>query len=290
MTPTHFPATDAAQFNLVVVHGMQEQSGRYHGFVTFLSQHGGNVTTFDLPGHGTEGLTLGQLGDFGSQGLQAAFASIRQCFAACDNGLPNILFGHSMGSAIALRYAQLHPPLSQLVLSGIPYKHPILFQLAYAIAKLEKCIKGTKHTSILRKQIEAFNRHFSPNQTPFDWLSLNPNNVQRYIADPYCGYPIAIAYFEDMFHVMRRAFDPSEWRKMGTALPILMLWGEDDPCTEFGQSSTRLAQRLRQHPFEQVHTISYPHLRHEILQEDSRSLVFADILQAIQNNLKQALK
>ena len=133
-THTLYPATHHATFNVVIVHGMQEHAARYHEFATFLSQHGGNVIVFDLPGHGASGHDPKQLGNFGSEGLDSVHASIAQHFQRFDNTLPNVLFGHSMGSAIALRYAQLHPHLQHLILCGVPYRSARLFQLAYHTA------------------------------------------------------------------------------------------------------------------------------------------------------------
>ena len=100
---------------------------------------------------------------------------------------------------------------------------------------------------------------------------------------PHCGYPIAISYFEDMLNLMRMAFAPQELSKLSTALPILLLWGEQDPCTAFGKSSTRLMNLLREQGHTQLTAHHYPQLRHEILHEDTRQTVFDDILSSIQH-------
>ena len=73
-THTHFPAANTATFNLVIVHGMQEHAARYHEFATFISQQGGNVIVFDLPGHGASGHDPNQVGSFGPEGLHSVFA------------------------------------------------------------------------------------------------------------------------------------------------------------------------------------------------------------------------
>ena len=282
MTHTAYAVTEPASFNLLVIHGMQEHADRYHEFASFMSQHGGNVITFNLPGHGEGQHNPNQLGDFGSEGLRSVLPMMREHFARFDNTLPNVLFGHSMGSAIALRYAQLHPHLDQLILSGVPYRNAHLYQLAYHTALIEKRFKGPNSTSLLEKQTARFNDFFAPVRTPFDWLSLNPLNVDAYIADPHCGYPIAIAYFEQMADLMRMAFAPHEISKIKADLSILLLWGEQDPCTSFGKSSVYLATQLRQQGIHQVETYHYPQLRHEILQEDRRFEIYADILRHIQ--------
>ena len=122
------------------------------------------MIVFDLPGHGASGHDPKQLGNFGSEGLDSVHASIAQHFQRFDNTLPNVLFGHSMGSAIALRYAQLHPHLQHLILCGVPYRSARLFQLAYHTAVIEKRIKGPNKESMLCSQTAKFNDCFAPNR------------------------------------------------------------------------------------------------------------------------------
>ena len=33
----------------------------------------------------------------------------------------------------------------------------------------------------------SFNKPFKPNRTKFDWLSHDNEQVDKYVADPYCG-------------------------------------------------------------------------------------------------------
>lgn len=283
--PYHLlPAQSAPQFNIVLIHGMLEHSARYHAFAQFLAQNGGNVVYFDLPGHGAGNIHTDRLNDFGTQGLQSVFDHIHAIFQYWDNDLPNVLFGHSMGSAIALRYAQLHHDISLLLLSGIPAKSARLFNLAYHVSLIEKRIKGADKPSMLLKEAERFNQHFAPNRTAFDWLSRNDRNVDAYIADPLCGYAIGVAYLEEMLNVMRMAFHRDELLKMNHQLPIAMFWGEDDPCTNFGRAPNRLANFLRPHWQAPITSTHYSQMRHEILHEQDHAKVFQDILRHIQPN------
>src|SRR4051812_48110748 len=47
----HWKAS-GAKGTILLVHGYSEHSGRYFHFAKFLVQHGFDVITFDLPGHG----------------------------------------------------------------------------------------------------------------------------------------------------------------------------------------------------------------------------------------------
>lgn len=275
-------STASARFNIVLVHGMVEHSGRYAEFAQFLADQGGNVITFDLRGHGHYKGNQG-LGDFGDAingGTQKIFADIAQLFASFDNHLPNILFGHSMGSTIALRYAQTHTGLRQLILTGVPFNSPALLSIGYQVARLEHKIKGEK-TSMFDATFKKYNQYFKPTQTDFDWLSTSTANVQNYINDPLCGYPISIRYYVTMFEFMRYCFRPNEIANIDKTTSVLVAWGASDPCTDFGKGTRELIARLQNAGLATAQ-IEYPDMRHEILNEDNRMQVYQDIARLIQ--------
>ena len=280
-----FPAVPTpARFNIVLVHGMVEHSGRYAEFAQFLAGQGGNVITFDLRGHGhyknADPNALGSFGNLNPNAEQLILADIEQLFASFKNNLPNILFGHSMGSTIALRYAQTHTGLRQLILTGVPFNSPMQLSLAYQIARLEHKIKGDK-TSMFDGIFKQYNRAFKPTQTEFDWLSVNATNVRNYINDPLCGYPISTRYYRDMFEFMRLCFRQDEIAKIEKITSLLVAWGASDPCTQFGKGTRAFIQRLQRVGLATAQ-IEYPNMRHEILNEDGRMQVYQDIAQLIQ--------
>ena len=277
-----FPAQGIARFNIVLVHGMAEHSGRYRAFAQHLAQHGGNVITFDLRGHGRH-LKTGQLTDFGDPvegGAPQIFTDIEQFFALFNNDLPNILFGHSMGSTIALRYAQTHSNLRQIILSGIPTNPTWLLNIGYRLAKLENRLRPTQ-PSVFMTSFKQFNHQFKPNRTEFDWLSLDEANVDAYLNDPMCGQPIAPRYYVEMFGFMRHVFRSKELAKINKNTAILMVWGSDDPCTQMGKGPRALLPRLQRLGLATAQ-IEYPKSRHEILNEANRAQVFDDITRLIQ--------
>ena len=50
--------------SLIIVHGMQEHSGRYAALANFIANKGFAVLTFDLPGHGKTAKNDNELGFF----------------------------------------------------------------------------------------------------------------------------------------------------------------------------------------------------------------------------------
>ena len=280
-----FPAASIpARFNIVLVHGMVEHSRRYDEFAQFLTHQGGNVITFDLRGHGhykaADPNPLGSFGELNTNIAQQILTDIEQLFASFKNHLPNILFGHSMGSTIALRYAQTHTGLRQLILTSVPFNTPIQLSLAYQIARLEHTLKGEK-ASVFDQIFKQYNRAFKPTQTEFDWLSINAANVHNYINDPLCGYPVSTRYYRDMFEFMRLCFRHDEIAQIEKTTSILVAWGASDPCTQFGKGTRAFIKRLQRAGLATAQ-IEYPNMRHEILNEDGRIQVYRDIARLIQ--------
>jgi len=121
---------------VVVVHGLKDHAQRYHGLAAALTQDGWAVEGFDLRGHArSEGPRAwvrrfdDLLGD-----LDRVFALVRERHP----GLPIVLFGHSMGGALATRYVETRAPsLRGLVLSGAALRPPpTVSRATIAVTKL----------------------------------------------------------------------------------------------------------------------------------------------------------
>ncbi|MFI0400452.1 MAG: alpha/beta fold hydrolase [Thiolinea sp.] len=278
----YFPAKTSARFNMVIVHGMQEYGQRYRAFAEYLSAQGGNIITFDLPGHGIE-KHKDEIGDFGQAGLASAFTDISEFFQSFAHDLPNVLFGHSMGSAIVLRYAEQHQDLSLLILSGLPVNPVWMLELGYQAAKVEQHLRPAK-PSVFANVFKGYNRSFKPCNTASDWLSANPDNVQHYIDDPLCGYDICPHYYVEMFGFMRYAFAEKELVKLDPNLKILVIWGAQDPVTGFGKGTRHFVNKLSAMHYK-VQTHEYIGMRHEILNELEHQQVYEDVANFIQASL-----
>lgn len=114
-TAIWIPENPSAVF--ILCHGHAEHSGRYTYLVNTIVGHGLAVYTLDHRGHGrssgTRALSL-RFDDFVDD-LDLVVDGARADFPE----LPVVLFGHSMGGLIAVRYALAHPgKISLLVTSG----------------------------------------------------------------------------------------------------------------------------------------------------------------------------
>jgi alpha-beta hydrolase superfamily lysophospholipase len=126
------------------------------------------------------------------------------------------------------------------------------------------------------------NAAFEPARTRYDWLSRDPNEVDRYVADPLCGdgNPLTYGYLIDLFEVVAPARD----RLASIACPVFVIAGDHDPAAAMGAHATTLANALRAAGVE-VDITLYEGARHEILNETNRDEVTADIIDWIERRL-----
>lgn len=92
---------------LIIVHGYAEHATRHIDLARSAMEVGYDVFAPDLRGHGKSPGARGSV-----PGFEQAIADLSELFRTArgaNPGLPVLLFGHSMGGAIALRYALERP-------------------------------------------------------------------------------------------------------------------------------------------------------------------------------------
>ena len=130
--------------------------------------------------------------------------------------------------------------------------------------------------------LSSNNAPFEPARTPFDWLSRDADEVDRYVADPLCGdgNPLTYGYLIDLLNVVAPAGEHLD----AISCPVLVIAGDQDPAAAMGAHATVLAEALTAHGVA-VDLRLYEGARHELLNETNRDEVTADIVRWLQARL-----
>jgi len=277
---------------VMLSHGMAEHSGRYERLAEALTQAGFALYAHDQRGHGrtaSEGL-LGHYGDRdGWSNVVGDLATLNASIAQKHPEVPVFLLGHSMGSYVAQAYLMHHSAsLQGAILSGSNFQPVSLYRSARLVARFERWRQGATGRSALIEFLSfgSFNKRFKPVRTPFDWLSRDPQEVDRYISDPLCGFRCTNQFWLDMLGGLQQISKRSNLAQIDKSLPILIMGGECDPVSD-GKRLKDLADALTGTDHHAVALKIYPQARHEILNETNRQAVTHDLLAWLEQALEQ---
>lgn len=268
---------------VMIAHGMAEHSLRYARFAESLTSQGFEVYAIDQRGHGAsaERGVLGHYADSdGWDKVVGDLALLNHHIRTTHPKAPIFLFAHSMGSYIAQAYLMQHScSLQGAILSGSNFGEPLQFKAGRWIAKLEKWRLGGQGRSKLIDFLSfgSFNKAFKPARTGFDWLSREPEEVDKYVNDPLCGFICTTQLWIDLLGGLIEISSVEALRAIDADLPIMVIGGAKDPVSD-GQRLETLAAKLREAGLKNVQLNLYPEARHELLNETNRAEVTAEVL------------
>jgi alpha-beta hydrolase superfamily lysophospholipase len=120
-----------------------------------------------------------------------------------------------------------------------------------------------------------FNKRFHPARTEFDWLSRDENEVDAYLADPFCGFPFTTQLAIDVLDALPRVTSPASLAAIRKDMPVYVFSGERDPV---GANIKGLIADLKAAGFTRLTTRIYANARHETLNETNRDEVTRDLI------------
>jgi alpha-beta hydrolase superfamily lysophospholipase len=275
-------ASVAARAVVQVEHGAAEHALRYERFARVLNQEGYIVYADDHRGHWKTAVTMDKAGICGPDGWNGMVRDAKQLTDIIKGehpGLPVFLFGHSMGSMMAQQYIQnWGAGLAGTILcgsTGISLVDAAVIPLAEQAAQGEA---ADEPSELFMGLFASVNEPFEPVKTPFDWLSRDEAEVQKYIDDPWCGFVFSNGMTYEFLKGMVNLFDPDNEARIPKDLPIYIISGEMDPVGA-NNGVMALVNRYRDDlGLADVSYSIYPGARHEILNEINRDEVHADIV------------
>ena len=278
-----------------ISHGMVEHVGRYDRLAQALVKAGYAVYGSDHRGHGQTSVSPLEDGHFadhdGWRLLVEDQHLVNEHIARQHPGVPCVLFGHSFGSFVAQSYLfDYGHTLGGVVLSGTNSDIAKRVRLVRLIARAERRRLGAHGRSklLLFLSFADYNKRFQPNRTEFDWLSRDPAEVDKYIADPRCGFEVTTQAWIDIMTGLITNDSESSRARIPKDLPIYIFSGARDPVGRFGVGPTALAAAYRRAGIASVTCKLYPDARHETLNETNRDEVTADLIAWLDTNVRRA--
>ncbi|WP_262250205.1 alpha/beta fold hydrolase [Parapedobacter soli] len=279
------PPKTAIKAAVLILHGMQEHSGRYENFANYLKTNDYAVLTYDHIGHGRTAKTKAALGFFRAddpggclvEDAERMLRFMAQRFA----GESLILMGHSMGSFVARLLLKRVPQyVAGAILMGTGGPNPLaaLIRPVLAIANLIAPQRRSEQLNelFLRINNRKF-RHENPNDGT-NWLSADLANRRAFLQDELCGVNFSNNAFFGLISINVEATKSNWAESLPKNMPLLFVSGANDPIGDFGKGVVKTVNALRKRGFERVELKLYPGMRHEILNEGDRKLVFEDIV------------
>lgn len=284
------PDEPAVKAVVLLLHGMQEHSHRYADFANYLKDQGYAVLAYDHTGHGRTAKTSEQLGFFRRHQpadlLVGEAEQLARYVTQLFPGVPQILMGHSMGSFVArvlLKRAAHYFNGAILMGTGGPNPMAALFRPVLYVANL---IAPEKRSPWLNSLFLRINNRKFKHETPNDgtnWLSKSLANRKAFLDDELCGVDFSNNAFYGLIS-LNVAATAADWAAgVPPEMPLLFISGADDPIGDFGKGVEKTVKRLRSRGFAHVDLIRYPGMRHEILHEAGRQLVFDDLRNWLDN-------
>ena len=269
-----WPAPGAVLGTVQIVHGLGEHIGRYAAVAQALNDAGWHAVGHDQRGHGRSEGARGTVpaGPCLLTDLAAVIDTVRDPVrdtvrvAAREPGR-HVLLGHSMGGAVAARFAA--EALAAAPAARAAWSRP-LDGLVLSSPALDLGMSGFQQALLAVLGPLAPDLRVGNGLQPA-WISRDAATVQAYVDDPLVHDRVTPRLVRFMRDAGAQALASApRWR-----VPTLLLWAGADRCVAPGGSAAFAATA----PSAVVSSQAYPELFHEIFNEPERAQVLTRLTQ-----------
>lgn len=275
-----------------IIHGIAEHIERYDDFMAFLAENGFVVVGTDHLGHGKSIEKPEQKGFFAAENgwdyVVRDEEILRKAMKKTYPGVPFILFGHSMGSFMARTHLIRYPgAFDAAIISGTGNQGAALVNGGHFMGSLVTAFKGAHHYSNFLNNLAfgSYNKNYANARTEFDWLTRNEEAVDKYMADPLCGFVPTCSLFRDMMTGVKFITNVKNLEAMDKDMPVYFMSGDMDPVGECGKGVQRAYDNFKKVGMKDVTMKLYKDGRHEMLNEINNKEVYGDILAWINSKI-----
>lgn len=276
---------------LQISHGMCEYVERYEPFIEFLCKNNILVCGNDHLGHKGSVKSKSGLGYFSKSGgdrhLTEDVYTLTRLMKKKFPDTKYFLFGHSMGSFVARDFAAKYGSKTDgLILSGTSGVNTGS-KVGIGLCDSMALLLGDRYRSdiVYNTAFLNYNKNYKERFNQYDWLTRDNEVKSWYEKNDYCNFIFTLSAFRDMFTVLDRVSDDNWAYSLPFELPIFILAGDMDPVGNYGKGVREVYKRLVDAGLDDVNLKLYKGLRHEVLNEPEKDIVYNDILRWIKMRL-----
>ncbi len=256
-----------------IVHGVFEHSGNYIDFIKFLNANGYAVIAADNRGHGrsvSEKYPSAYLRNLDE--LIDDQVMLNKFMRTFYGDRPVYMLGHSFGSILGRLYLRDHDEsIDKLVLTGTVAYRPVAIFGVFLGNILSFYLGEYRKSKILDKLTGVAD-------TDISWISYNKENIRIKENDPLrLGGFLARANVV-LIQSNLKLHQFSKFKVKNKDLKILSLTGEDDKVVMGDKGLKDSIESLKKVGYKNVDYKVYKNMKHEVLCEDDRELVYKDII------------
>ena len=267
---------------VLLAHGLCGCKERFLPFMKYMAANGVACVANDHRGHGSSIRCEEDRGDTYQGGAKAVVMDMEVVADYIDNNyedVPVILLGHSMGSLAARAFLKRNASrLDKVVVCASPSPNPMAPIGRGVINLMSKFNQGKQRPEILQKFTSAsYNRRFK-HEGYQAWTCSDAAVRQQFALDPRCNFTITVDLAKTVMELFKEAYSDQGWSVNNPELPIVFMSGEDDPCMISTKRFEGVVEHIGQRGYNNVQKVTYPKMRHEILNEIDKQRVWDDIL------------
>lgn len=274
---------------LQLSHGMSGCKERFLPFMEFMADHGVVCVANDHRGHGGSVKDRKDLGYMYKGGREALIDDMRGVTEAIRYEYPDapvFLLGHSMGSlAVRVYSREDDSQLSGVIICGSP-GYTSLAPFGYAMLSFLSAIGLDRwRPSVVHHLTSGIYNHDFASEGPMAWICSDPQVREDYKADPMTGFLFTVNADKVLLDLLIRTYHDSAHLAGNPRLPVMFLYGEDDPCTRGADGIDRALAAMHEAGYMNISSRNYPSMRHEVLNEIGKERVWKDVLEFIYRNI-----
>ena len=278
------PEQQTPEAVIQIAHGLCGCKERYMPFMEYMAGHGVACVACDHRGHGG---SVGSEQDLGYMhgGYTALVEDMKQLTdwtASHFHNIPIILLGHSMGSLAARIYLKKYDwELSGLILCGSPGYNNMARVAMLATGFMCLFKDGRMRPARIQEYMSSrFNERFA-SEGRMAWICSDPEVCNDMTSNPLTNYSITANMMHNLLSMMVQTRSRRGWLMLNPELPVAFLSGEDDPVMGGEGKLHDAAKMLAGLGYGNVSAAIFSNMRHEILSEVDKEIVWDDILDFI---------